>query len=51
MEQVSVVNERAPDVEVRASTAVGVDPTAVAEQRTGVYIVLVNEGEAHVLQS
>jgi hypothetical protein len=45
------VNERTADVKVCASAAVGVDTTAVAEQRTGVYIVLVNEGEAHVLQT
>jgi hypothetical protein len=43
------VYNRTPDVEVLASATVRVGVTRVAESSTGINIVFVDEGKAHVL--
>jgi hypothetical protein len=45
------VNDSAPDIEVCASTSVGVNAATVTEQRARFDVVLVDKSESHILKS
>src|SRR4051794_23453676 len=46
----NAIYDRTPNVEVLASSTVGISITGVTERSTGIDIVLVNESETHILR-